>query len=56
MDDDVLAELAEILDEVVGERIVVVDHQQHGESVAVEWKLAASATRDVTRVDSPRRA
>src|SRR4051794_4325523 len=29
-DDDLLPKLAEILDEVVGKRIVVVDHEQHG--------------------------
>ena len=30
IDAHVLAQLAEVLDEVVGERVVVIDHQQHG--------------------------
>ena len=33
MDVDVGAQLAEILDEVPGEAVVVVDHQQHGAAI-----------------------
>jgi hypothetical protein len=30
---NILPQLAEVLDEVVGERIVIVDHQQHGAAI-----------------------
>ena len=40
----VLAELTEILHQVVGEAVVVVDHQQHGRSILWVPRVAGNAT------------
>jgi hypothetical protein len=39
----VLAQFAEILDEVVGEGVVVVDHQEHGAVILRRFRLFAGA-------------
>ena len=44
---DLRAELAQVLDEVVGERVVVVDHEHvHGHA---SWRVASSIARATAR-------
>jgi hypothetical protein len=53
-DPDVLAQLAEILHEVVGEAVIVIDHQKHGVSFGITAPQAVNACVIEQRIISAR--